>query len=78
MEREGVTRGVVHHLNCEVCEQRFILLLVVGDLQQLCVGLLHDAVHRGLPGLEHLDARLIQLLGELSAMSTAPTSATAK
>ena len=62
------------HLHQEVSEQRFVLRLVLGDGCQLLLCLadqLHDSL---LPGLKHLDPRLVELLGRLAAVQSEQTS----
>lgn len=56
------------HLHQEISEQGFVLRLVLGDGCQLLLCLadqLHDSL---LTRLEHLDARLIELLGRFAAV----------
>ena len=55
------------HLHGKVCEQGGILLLVLRDLNELSMCLLHDVVHRALSGLKHFDSGLVELLRVLSA-----------
>ena len=55
------------HLHQEISEQRLVLRLVPGDGCQLFLCLadqLHDSL---LPCLEHLDTRLVELLGRFAA-----------
>ncbi len=54
-------------LHGEVGEQAAVGLLVADDGAQLVVRLLHDALHRVLARLQHLDPRVVELLGVLAA-----------